>query len=119
MKNLVVLLTICISFSSFGAVDPKAYYDNQERVEKLLDKKAWVKLLDDKSLEKLNKLSGDERFKLANYLQEEGYITKTLFLNSKNKIGLVKEQIQSGKLSIKDREVSRLSLFLISNIELK
>lgn len=119
MKTLILFLSICFSITSFSAISQGVYYDNMDRLENLIQKKNWKSLFNENSIKELNKMTEDERFKLANYLQEEGVISKKLFFNAKNKIGLVQKNINSNQQSLKKTEIQKLSLFLISNIELR
>lgn len=103
--------------SSLEIEVPKTDFDKAwEDIEKFARAGEFNKALDEKHIEQLKSLSPDQRFRLADNLYRDGLIPRKLFYSAKNKPTLIQKLIVSGKTTSKEKDLHRLSLYLLSNI---
>jgi hypothetical protein len=116
MRKLTGILTLVFGMTA-SAVGNVSYHDSYEKIDTFIKSKKWDKLSSSELMQELRSLTEDDRFRMANALQKEGVLDRTLFFEAKHKIGKLQEKIKSGTLSEKDLALHKLSLFLISDTE--
>ena len=103
--------------SSLQIEAPKTNFDKAwEDLEKFARAGEFDKALDEEQLSRLKSLSADQRFRLADNLYRDGLIPRKLFYSAKNKPTVIQQLIESGKTTTKEKDLHRLSLYLLSNI---
>lgn len=117
MKNwFVISLMIFVCLPVLSAPSQEAFGRNYDRVMELSKSGQWGKLLESGSLAELRKLSADERFKIADSLMQEQLLSRDIFYTAKNRPTHLTRLIESNKTTPKEKEMFRLSLYLVSDI---
>ncbi|MEC9283573.1 MAG: hypothetical protein VX642_12720 [Bdellovibrionota bacterium] len=135
MRKLLIISILFTSSLAIAIPNSKESMDSLDRESSLQIEapktnfdKAWAdiesfaragefnKALDEKHVELLKSLSADQRFRLGDNLYRDGLIPRKLFYSAKNKPTLIQELIKSGKISSNEKDLHRLSLYLLSNL---